>query len=86
MSKFDPLGLPYFCVCKKSVPRAGALVYLVVMGGDSCSKGLWFESQYRMQDGHFSHLFVVRIVMFVWRTISSSTGTYILSPCLINKI
>ena len=37
---------------------------LVVMGGDSCSKGRGFESQRRILDGHFSHLLVVKIVMF----------------------
>ena len=25
---------------------------------------LWFESQHRILDGHFSHLFVAKIVMF----------------------
>ena len=40
---------------------------LVVMGGDSCSKGRGFESQRRILDGHYiySHIFVVKIVMFV---------------------
>ena len=40
---------------------------LVVMGGDSCSEGCGFESQCRILDGHdiFSHIFVVKIVMFV---------------------
>ena len=28
---------------------------LVVMGGDSCSEGLGFESQHRILDGRFSH-------------------------------
>ena len=37
----------------------------MVMGGDSCSKGCEFESQYLLLDGHFSHLFVVKIVMCV---------------------
>ena len=31
---------------------------LVVMGGDSCSWGCEFESQYHILDGSFSHLFV----------------------------
>ena len=26
---------------------------LVVMGGDSCSEGRWFESQHHILDGHF---------------------------------
>ena len=37
----------------------------MVMGGDSCSKGRGFESQHCILVGHFSHLFVVRIVKFV---------------------
>ena len=39
----------------------------MVMGGDLCSKGRGFESQRRILDGHdiFSHIFVVKIVMFV---------------------
>ena len=36
---------------------------LVVMGGDSHSEGHGFESRYRILDGHFSHIFVVKIVM-----------------------
>ena len=37
----------------------------MVMGGSSCSKGSGFESQHRILDGNFSHLFVVKIVIFV---------------------
>ena len=33
----------------------GALVYLVVKGGDSLSEGPDFESRCRILDGHFSH-------------------------------
>ena len=33
------------------------------MGGDSCSEGHGFESQYRLLDGHFLHLFIAKIVM-----------------------
>ena len=40
---------------------------LVVIGGDSCSKGCGFESQHRRLDEHFSHIFVVKILMFVWK-------------------
>ena len=36
----------------------------MVMGGDSCYEGRGFESQHHILDGHFSNLFVVRIVMF----------------------
>ena len=34
---------------------------LVVMGGDSCSEGRGFESRYHIQDGHFSHIFVLKV-------------------------
>ena len=39
----------------------------VAMGGDSCSEGCGFESQRRILDGLniYSHILVVRIVMFV---------------------
>ena len=37
---------------------------LVVMGGDLRSEGCEFEF---LHHGHFSHLFVVWIVMFVWK-------------------
>ena len=40
---------------------------LVVLGEDSCSKGHELESQHHILDGHFSHLFVVKIVMCVWK-------------------
>ena len=33
----------------------------VVMGGDSCSEGCGFESQHCLLDGHFSHLFVIKL-------------------------
>ena len=32
---------------------------------DSCSKGHGFESQHCILDAHFSHLFAIKIVMFV---------------------
>ena len=37
----------------------------MVMGRDSCSEGRGFKSWRCIWDGHFSHLFVVKIVMFV---------------------
>ena len=37
------------------------------MRGDSCSKGREFKSRQCILDGHFSHLFVVKIVMCVWK-------------------
>ena len=42
---------------------------LVVMGGDSSSEGCGFKSWHQILDGHFSHTFVVKIVMmFVIKT------------------
>ena len=38
---------------------------LVVKGDDSCSGGCGFKSQRHILDGHFSHGFVVKIVLFV---------------------
>ena len=40
----------------------------MVMGGDLCSEGWEFESWHHILDGHFSHLFVVRIVRFFEKT------------------
>ena len=37
---------------------------LVVMGGESCSEGRGFKSRYHILDGHFSHIFVVKICNF----------------------
>ena len=36
---------------------------LVVIRGDSCSKGRGFEIQHHILDGHFLHIFVVKNVM-----------------------
>ena len=49
------------------INRPGGSPGLVVMGGDSRSKGCGFESRHRILDGHFSHIFVVKIVLFVWK-------------------
>ena len=38
---------------------------LVVMGGDSCYEGCGFESQHHLLNRHFSHIFVVKMVMFL---------------------
>ena len=40
---------------------------LVVMGGDSCAKSREFESWHHIMDGHFSHLFDIKIVICVWK-------------------
>ena len=52
---------------------------LMVMGGDSCSEGQGFESQHSILDGHFSHKFVVKIVMMFVRKrlkINDKRGRY----------
>ena len=36
----------------------------MVMGDNSCSRGRGFESRRNILDGHFSHLLVVKIVLF----------------------
>ena len=39
---------------------------LVVMGGDSCAKGLEFKSRHHILDGHFfTYLFVAKIVLSI---------------------
>ena len=35
----------------------------MVMGGDSCSQGRGFECLHRILDGHFLHLFVVKLLL-----------------------
>ena len=45
--------------------KVGGSPGLVVMGGDSCSEGCGFESQHCILAGHFSYIFVDKIVMFV---------------------
>ena len=45
----------------------GRSLGLVVMGRDSGSKGHGFESQHCILDEHFSHIFVEKIVLFVWK-------------------
>ena len=37
----------------------------MVIGGDLCSEGRAFESQHRKLDGHFAHIFVVKIEVIV---------------------
>ena len=44
-------------------PTLGGSTGLVVMGGDSCSEGRGFESWHHILDGHFSHIFGVKIGM-----------------------
>ena len=49
----------------KKVSWLGGSPYLVVMGGDSFSKGWGFESHQSILDGRFFTFFVVKIVLFV---------------------
>ena len=53
-------------LCTNKMDKLGGSPSQVVMGGDSGSEGRGFESQRHFLDGHniFSHIFVVRIVMF----------------------
>ena len=58
----------------------------VVMGIDSHSEGHGFKSRHRILDGHFSHVFVVKIVMFVgkdqkWRRKRGRVGPFFLKKC-----
>ena len=63
----DKSTLLEISVNKKFV-KLGGSPGTVVMAGDSSSEGRGFESQHRIMDGHFSHIFVVKIVfMFVWK-------------------
>ena len=34
-------------------------------GGDSLTRSYGFESQHRILDGHFSHIIVLKIIMFI---------------------
>ena len=54
------------CLVKLCAGKGGS-PGLVVKWGDSQSEGCEFESRRRILDGHFSHLYVVRIVMFIWK-------------------
>ena len=40
----------------------------MVMGDDSCLKGRGFESRHRILDGHFSHIFVVKLYCLFEKT------------------
>ena len=40
----------------------------MVMGGDSCYEGCGFKSQQCILDGHFSHLFVVKLYSLFEKT------------------
>ena len=66
MSKLSHLNnAEKFLSADKHIRNEGRSPGLVAMGGDSCSKGCEFKSRHRILDGHFSHLFVVKIVMCV---------------------
>ena len=57
---------PHILTHSPNINRWGGSPGLVVMGGDSRSKGRGFESRRRILDGHdiFSHLIVVKLVLF----------------------
>ena len=60
--------IPSVCIINLSVielvPLAGSRG-LAVIGGDSCTKDCRFKSRHQILDGHFSHIFVVKMLMFV---------------------
>ena len=56
---------PFIFPASKTNLCKGGSPGLVVIGGDSCTEGCGFESQHWILDEPFSHLFVVKIVMFV---------------------
>ena len=49
----------------KLLIKMGGSPGLVVMRGDSCLESRGFECQHCILDGHFSRIFVVKIVTFV---------------------
>ena len=52
----------FFCIIQ-TIQLLGGSPGLVVMGGDSCTKGCGFKSCHCILDGHISQIFVVKIVM-----------------------
>ena len=44
----------------------GESLGLVVIGGDSCTKGCEFESQQCTLDGHFSHTYLLKNLQWVF--------------------
>ena len=48
--------------------KLGGIPGLLVMGGDSCTEGRGFKSLHHILDGHFSHIFVVKIVILFEKT------------------
>ena len=53
---------------EKLLPLRDRSPGLVVMGDNSCSKGRVFESWRPILDGHFSHCFVVKILLLFENT------------------
>ena len=51
----------------KLLDEKGGSPGLVVMERDSCPEGCGLECQHRALDGHFSHLFVLNIVMLFFK-------------------
>ena len=62
-----PFNLFHSLYLSNTYSPSGGSPGLVVMGGDSNYKGREFESQCHTLDGHFSHWFVVKTVLFVWK-------------------
>ena len=60
----DPLDLTEHGFQQQKSTSEGGSPGLVVMGDSSCSRVRGFKSLGRILDGHFSHWFVVKIVLF----------------------
>ena len=54
-------------IVKNNLSGLGGSPRLAFMGDHSCSKGCGCISQCHILDGHFSHWFVVKIVLIVWK-------------------
>ena len=51
------------------IKRSESKLCFLLLGRSPClvvMEGFWFESWHCILDGHFSHLFVVKIVIFDW--------------------
>ena len=58
------LFVQYLAINKNETLPNKALVWWF-MGEDSCPEGCGFDSQHCLLEGHFSHIFVIKIVTFV---------------------
>ena len=66
LNRFELIFVDVWINIKVAICRGGS-PGLVVMGDDLFPRGCGYESRHRTLDGHFSHLFCVKIVLFVWK-------------------